>query len=64
MDLDEVRHRICFIHLKGAAEDANRIRTDWYAAADRRIPPEFFGRGRDAKQQRQVLIPRRQQRLS
>jgi hypothetical protein len=62
--LDDLQHRICFIHLKGAATAADRIRTDWHAAADKRLPPKFFGGSIDRKQEAQVMIPRRRRRLS
>jgi hypothetical protein len=62
--LDDLQHRICFIHLKGAPTAANRIRADWHAAADKRLPPQFFGGSVDRKQEAEVMIPRRRRRLS
>jgi hypothetical protein len=59
VNLAEVRHRICFIHLKGAAEATNRIRIEWCAAADRRVPSDFFSHVPDRLQQKQVSIPER-----
>jgi hypothetical protein len=62
VDLRDVRHRICFLHLKGNAAD--RIRVDWCAAADKRVPPDFFGRSRDELQGTQVRIPARRMKLA
>jgi hypothetical protein len=63
VDLNQLEHQICFMHLQGATEDPNRIRTAWHAARDKRIPPSFFHRRMAELQMQQVRIPARRSLL-